>query len=132
MNIENIRKAGRKTSGFTLVELLLVVAILGTLAAVVVVNFAGQGEHAKVQSTRTSISAIETALSTYEYSRGKRADSLDDLCAGTENFPPLLKKDQLNDGWGNPFTLQKVSKWEYKIISPGPDGQTGTEDDITN
>lgn len=132
MNIETIRKAARKNAGFTLVELLLVVAILGTLAAVVVVNFAGQGDNAKVQATRTSISNIESALGIYEASRGKRAESLDDLCTGTENYPPLLKKDQLADAWGNPFTLKKEDKWNYIIISPGLDGQLGTEDDITN
>ena len=51
-------------SAFTLVELLLVVTILGILAAVVVVNFTGKGDEARKQATRTSIANISTSTST--------------------------------------------------------------------
>lgn len=119
-------------SGFTLVELLLVVAILATLATVVAVKFTGQGEQARIAATRTSIAAIKTAVETYEIRMGKYPGSIDDLTVGSDSAPALLEKGKLNDAWGNPFEFRKTGTYDFKIISPGPDGQTGTDDDITN
>ncbi len=120
-----------KRSGFTLIELLLVIAILGTLAAVVVTNFTGQGEESKVNTTRASIGAIETAVKSYEIKSGI-PESLDPLTVETETRAALLDKDKLKDSWGNDFRYKKVSKHKYEIRSAGPDGQFDTGDDITN
>lgn len=126
-----INKVCRRAA-FTLIELLLVVMILGTLAAVVVVNFGGQGETAKINATRTSISAIKTAVEAYEVRAGKFPDSLDDLTAASDDSAALLKKDSLADSWGNAFSYKRVGKYEFEIRSAGPDGQLNSEDDITN
>ncbi len=122
----------RRRAGFTLVELLLVVTILGILAAVVVVNFAGQGEESRRNATRASIAAISTAIQAYEVRMGRYPDGLDDLAVATENMPALLDKNRLNDSWGTPFQYKKTGKYEFEIRSAGPDAQMGTEDDLTN
>ena len=121
------RIARQAAAGFTLVELLLVITILGILAAMVVPKFGGQSE-----SARSSISGIATAVSTYEVQVGRFPDSLEDLTVETETRGALLDKGNLADAWGNPFQYRKVSKFKFEIRSAGPDGQMGNEDDIIN
>lgn len=127
---EQVKKNRR--SGFTLVELLLVVCILGILAAVVIPNVIGHDEEARRQATRTSITAIEQAVQIFAMRHnGKLPDSLDELTAGTDDAPGLLREGALNDSWGTPFQYTKTGK-KFKIVSGGPDGEIGGEDDITN
>ena len=126
------RIARQAAAGFTLVELLLVITILGILAAMVVPKFGGQSESARIATTRSSISGIATAVNTYEVQVGRFPDSLDDLTVETETRGALLDKGNLADAWGNPFQYKKVSKFKFEIRSAGPDGQMGNEDDIFN
>jgi general secretion pathway protein G len=122
----------RVRSGFTLVELLLVVTILGVLATVVVMNTRGISEKSRISATRASIDAISTAVGTFDATKSRLPESLDELTAESADAPALLDKGKLNDAWGTPFQYKKISKFKFEVRSAGPDAAMGTEDDLTN
>ena len=135
------RTARRRSAGFTLVELLLVLVILAALAAVVVPKFANRGKQAKVTAATTQISNFEVALDTFEVDNGyypSGANGLNDLAVQPSNAQdwrgPYVKEVPL-DPWGNPYVYEspgKANSSGYDIYSAGPDMQPGNEDDITN
>lgn len=129
---QNIIEKSAARAGFTLVELLLVVAILGILAGVVAVNVAGHGERSRIAATRQSISNIETAIKMYEVMNGAFPDNLDQLTVGTDEVAAPLKKENLNDSWGTAFQYKKLSRTSFEVRSAGPDKNMGTVDDLTN
>ena len=122
-------------AGFTLVEILLVVAILGILAGVAVVSLKGRTKTASIQATRTSIQAIGTAIDTYEVDNGIYPQSLQNLLTkGNESNwnGPYMKDGRMpKDAWGVDFSYSLQGE-NYKLSSAGPDGQAGSADDITN
>jgi general secretion pathway protein G len=131
-----------RQSGFTLVELLLVLVILGILAAIVVPKFSGRTESAQITAAVTQISTFATALDAYEIDIGgypKGSDGLQQLVIQPADTPawkgPYLKSDIPNDPWGNPYIYEypgRIHTSGYDISSMGPDKQPGTADDIVN
>lgn len=132
--------AGR--GGFTLVEMLLVLVILATLAAVVVPKFAGRTRQAKETAARSQLASFEIALDAFEIDNGyypAGANGLLELVErpgeATDWKGPYLKKGIPLDPWGNEYIYQYPGANNpdgYDLSSPGPDGRAGGEDDITN
>ena len=121
-------------AGFTLVELLVVVAIIGILGAVAVANVRDYVDNARVTATRENINTIKQTLDTYSLAHnGKLPDSLSALIEGDDDNPPMIEggEDALNDAWGNPIQYEKRGK-RVILTSAGLDGEMGTEDDISN
>ncbi|MDD5108529.1 MAG: type II secretion system major pseudopilin GspG [Candidatus Omnitrophica bacterium] len=125
---------------FTLIELMLVVIIIGILAAMVVPRLAGRSEQARDQAAKTDInSSIPLALDLYEMDMGNYPESLDYLRtrpgAGGENWHgPYLKKKPL-DPWGKPYIYKSPgehNQGSYDLYSAGKDGQPDTADDVVN
>jgi len=140
------RKKGPFTSsrrrGFTLIEMLLVLVILGTLAAIVIPKFAGRSEQARITAAETQISNFETALDAFEVDNGyypKGDNGLNELVEQSDQAKnwkgPYLKHGIPNDPWGNAYLYEcpgTNNMSSYDIYSMGPDGRKGTDDDITN
>lgn len=131
------RRENRTTRkrGFTLVEMLLVVTIIGILATVVVVKFAGVSERARIAAARDSIASISSAIDVYEVDMGKYPGSLEDLVrnpGGATWHGPYIKggMEAMTDPWGMQYQYTKKEN-DYEIRSSGPDQQANSADDIT-
>lgn len=132
----------RRAAGFTLVELLLVLVILGILAAIVIPKFSGRTEAAQITAAHTQISTFGTALNSFEIDTGsypKGQEGLTQLVVRPSDIAswrgPYLVSDIPNDPWGHPYIYEypgKLNPSGYDIVSMGPDGQPGTADDIFN
>ena len=125
--------------GFTLIELMLVVIIIGVLSAMVVPRLAGRSEQARTQAAKTDInSSIPLALDLYEMDLGHYPETIDYLKtrpADAESWHgPYLKKKPV-DPWGR-ASMYKVpgdhNTDSYDLFSIGKDGQSGTADDVVN
>jgi general secretion pathway protein G len=135
-------RRSRGEGAFTLVELLLVLVILGILAALVLPKFTGRTEQARITAALTQVSTFGTALDAFEvdtgsYPRGQ--DGLSQLLVAPPDVTgwrgPYLKSDIPLDPWGHAYVYEypgRVNASGYDIVSMGPDGQPGTSDDIVN
>ncbi|MBN1674512.1 MAG: type II secretion system protein GspG [Kiritimatiellae bacterium] len=90
------RLAGRGRDGFTLVEIMLVVVIIGILAGLAVTRFTGRTEDARRNAAKAEIARIKTAVDLYEVDNGKFPSSLGEL------VPKYLDKAP-KDPWGNDY-----------------------------
>lgn len=139
-NLRNRPRSARR--GFTLVELLLVLVILGVLASLVLPKFTGRTEQARVTAAQTQIATFGTALDAYEVDTGSYPRGSGGLQAlvvqssdATNWRGPYLKNDIPLDPWGHPYIYEYPGRQNpsgYDLRSMGPDGQDGTADDITN
>jgi general secretion pathway protein G len=118
--------------GFTLIEILVVVAIIGMLGAVAVPAYINYLADARRETTRALIKSVDDALVTYNAKHGgKYPDSLDVLTQETEDEDAILQGG-IDDPWGNELKYEKRGKKRPLLTSAGPDGEFGTDDDITN
>lgn len=143
MKIQNPKSEIRNRSrrAFTLIELLLVLVILGILAAIVVPKFSGRTEQARLAAAQTQIANFATALDAFEVDNGyypKGKSGLNDLVAAprdAQNWKGPYIKDVPIDPWQKPYLYQSPGKnnpTSYDLMSMGPDGRENTEDDVTN
>jgi general secretion pathway protein G len=136
---KNIVRETKTRRGFTLVEIMLVVMIIGVLAALVIPKIAGNSERARVTAATADINGgIKSALGQYEIDNGFYPKSLQDLLVQPSNAKnwhgPYLDKLPV-DPWGNPYIYYfpgKHNQTGYDLLSVGPDGKEGTDDDIVN
>ena len=120
------REAARR--GFTLVELLVVVAILGILGTIAIQNVTGHIAKTRITAAEAGVRALQEACTTYYIQRKKMPTSLDQLVEGDD---PVLEGGDgaLYDPWDNKYEMEVKGK-KVVIKSAGEDGQMGTEDDI--
>ena len=133
-----ISRSLRAARGFTLIEIMVVVVIIGLLAAVILPNVFGNVEKAQVSKAKSDIQAIETALTMYKLDNYKYPSTDLGLTALAQrpNDPTVRNwreggyiKRISNDPWGLPYqyVFPGTRGQEYDLYSFGADGQEGGE-----
>ncbi|SFR45300.1 general secretion pathway protein G [Pseudidiomarina maritima] len=133
----------KKQSAFSLMEVMVVIAILGLLASLILPNVLGSADQANRQKARTDIIALENAVAQYRLDNGTFPTTEQGLEALTDepNVDPRPRNYRRggyiqrlpSDPWGNEYLLLSPGEFgDFDIFSAGPDGQTGTDDDIGN
>ena len=136
--LDKLRRVKNHSLGFTLIELMVVIVILGILAGLIIPRIMGRPEEAKQLKAKMQIEAIETALKLYKLDNGGYPDTEQGLQAliekaETGNIPQkwreggYLEKGKLpKDPWGNEFVyLSPGINGEYDLSSYGADGVQG-------
>ena len=119
--------------GFTLVELLVVVAIIGILATGATIYVSGYLDKAYLTKAKEQVGVFATAVESYRQEHKQHLPkSLSDLLVEEDGKTYIQGGEgALEDPWGNPYEL-KVKGKKFYILSYGPDGLPDTEDDIRN
>ena len=135
--------ASARLSGFTLLELLVVVVIIGVLAGFVAPRYFGQVGKSEVNVAKAQLDALEKALDQYRLDTGRYPSAdlgLKALLERPANEPkwngPYLRKGIPLDPWGKPY-LYRIpgEKSDFDLLSYGKDGQpggSGENADISN
>ncbi len=126
---------------FTLIELLLVLVILGVLAAVVVPRFTNRAQDAKITRAKSDVATIRGQINQFEIDNSRFPTNEEGLAALVDQPPnakdwkgPYLETMPL-DPWQNPYIYRVPGQHNprsFDVYSAGPDGQPDTQDDIGN
>ncbi len=126
----------KRRQGFTLLEVMLVLVIIAAIAGIAVVNIGGFQTRAYQQAASAEISNYKTMLATYRLHVGSYPSDLNALHEQPSDLADPSKWFQVKsepvkpDPWGHAYEYT-LNGADYEIRSLGPDGQSGTEDDIT-
>lgn len=122
--------------GFTLIELMVVLVIIGTLAAIIVPNVLDSADDARMTAAKTDISRLMDALKRYKLDNQRFPTAEQGLAAlkdrptvgpAPANWRPYIEKLP-NDPWGRPYQFMNPGvKGEVDVLSFGADGQSGGE-----
>ncbi|MFC3852999.1 type II secretion system major pseudopilin GspG [Salinispirillum marinum] len=124
----------KKSTGFTLIELMVVLVIIAVLTGLVAQNFIGRDHEARVGAARADFTSIENALTTYRLDNQNYPSTeqgIDALMSQPGGSPvprnwrgPYLRRAPI-DPWGNPYVYINQGSNQIEIISYGADGQPG-------
>lgn len=125
----------KKENGFTLLEIMVVVAIIGLLAVVIVPNVIGQGDAAKVDLTKANMGKLVQQLDLYKFNNNVYPTSEEGLQALVERADSARKWPEggylskvPQDAWNNDyFYLSPGADGPFDLISLGADGAEGGE-----
>ncbi|MBL4581102.1 MAG: type II secretion system major pseudopilin GspG [Gammaproteobacteria bacterium] len=135
MNYRNNKELNtrmQRSGGFTLIEILVVMAIIAMLAVMVAPNLFRQQAGAMRDVARTEISTLEAALDIYRLDVGEYPDSLDGLIEDDTDRAswngPYLRRSVPTDPWDNEYVYEANGR-EFTLLSYGADGMSGGEED---
>ncbi len=135
--MKNVKMTMQRASGFTLIEVMVVVAILGILATIVMTNVVGKDEQARITAAKAGLAQVSNALEMYKLDNHRYPttdeglEALVNRPASAKTFPPggYLKGGMPKDPWSNPFQyiVPGSGGRPYDVYSLGADGAEGGE-----
>lgn len=136
-----LQRRRSRRSGFTFIEIMLVVVIIGILAALVTPNIMEILSQGRVNATKSQMQNIKTALDLFNI-RCYVYPSTDQGLDALVNCPSDVDEDKYGkrmldqvpkDGWGNEYIYRAPGEdgADYDLFSVGPDGEEGTDDDVS-
>jgi general secretion pathway protein G len=143
----SLRAVRGRRRGFTLLEMLIVIFIILALGGIVLFNLIGTQEKAETDIVRVQIDTFRNALETFRVEMGRWPTEDEGLAAlwdksaiqdevEAAKWRKYLNEPAPRDKWGSAWVYRQPSQLAdgepYDIVSPGPDKQEGTADDITN
>lgn len=119
-------RPARRAAGFSLIELILVIVILGVLMSVVTINVLGQGKRAKIGATEASLDTIRMSLNNYHLEYSEYPPTLVTL----QTTQYLSEEKALKDGWGRAFfyRVPGSNSRPYDLSSVGEDPNDLSDD----
>jgi general secretion pathway protein G len=118
--------SGGRSAGFTLLELLVVIVIIGLLAGYVAPRYFSQVSKSEIQVAKAQIESFEKALDQYRLDTRRYPTNEE----GLQALGPYLRKAVPNDPWGRPYVYRTPgAKGDYEIVSYGRDGKAGGADE---
>jgi len=134
-----LRPRGRSSAAFTLMEIILVVVIIGIMLTLVVPRITGRAKKARAVTAKHQIEAFATSLQNYEIDVGDFPKSLQALVEKPPEVDEKMwdgpyMKSIPKDPWNHEYHYRAPGEHfkDYDLWSDGPDGQSGTDDDITS
>lgn len=120
-------------AGFTLVELLVVVAIIGVLSTIAIVSFSGATGTADAAAVKASVDNFAKGATLYQMRHHRFPSELRLLVVDDGDDPPIIEggEELLTDPWGTDYKVEiRNNGKRFVVISAGPDMSFDTEDDI--
>lgn len=143
MKVANSKYSKPRQTGFTLIEVMVVLLIIGIMASMIAPQILGSQEEAQLKKAAVDIQSLESALEMYKLKNNVFPTSEQGLDAlvTAPTIDPIPRNYQQGgfikrlpaDPWGNPYQLLSPGELgTIDIFSNGPDGEAGTDDDIGN
>lgn len=128
MEMPAVKKNRIQARAFSLLELMLVVAIIAVLSGIVAYSVTAGGEKAKNRATMATLDTVASALKTYNLDNSAYPPTIASLYAAKI----LDAAKPAKDGWGSDliYSPQGLNGQDFTLRSPGPDKQPGTPDDV--
>ena len=132
-----MKRERKKQKGFTLVEMMAVLVIIALVAGIVAINVIPSTEKARKKTVKAQMAHFENAIKLFNLDTGAYPRDLNDLVTDPGDVSGWEKPymDRIpKDPWGSSYIYEFTGEGSppYRIISPGPDRQQGTPDDLTN
>ena len=116
--------------GFTLIEIMVVIVIIGLLATFVAPNVLGIGEDAKITKAKVDVKQIADTAKVFKLNNN-RLPTIEELVTPDEKGKTMIE-NLTKDPWDNDYVIRELERGQFEVISWGPDKAEGTEDDISS
>lgn len=115
--------------GMTLVEIMIVLAIMASIMGIVGFFARGAIINANIREAQTQIGTLMQAVDSYYVFRNEYPENLDQLADPPRGMAPILERIP-EDPWGNPYQYAREGNQSFNVYSFGPDGNNGGGDDV--